>query len=195
MSDVLQSLLERVSIPANLLEAPAPSEDDLNTILQAAVTAPDHGAIRPWRFIKIQGEAQEKLADLFCEAARKNKPDITDAELEAIRQKPLRSPMIIAVVAVIKEHPKAPPHEQLLSAGAAAQHIMLAANALNYGSIWLTGPFASDPYVCQSLGLAEADQIVGFIYLGTPSAAAQMARKKIERRPDPADYTLEWTGS
>lgn len=191
---LLNGLLERVSIPANLLEAPAPSEEDLKTMINAAVTAPDHGALRPWRFVIIRDEALEKLGDVFREAAKLIKPDCTEAELEGARQKALRSPMVIAVVATIKEHPKVPPHEQMLSAGAAAQNLQLAANALGYGSIWLTGPFATDEHVYRSLGLNPGDRIVGFVYLGTPCPAASIAQKKLQNRPQAADFMVNWTG-
>src|SRR5690606_24357247 len=76
----------------------------------------------------------------------------------------------------------------------AAQNLQLAANALGYGSIWLTGPFATDEHVRQSLGLGSDDRIAGFIYLGTPGPAAAMARKKLQNRPQPADFMVNWTG-
>lgn len=191
---LLSGLLERVSIPANLLEAPAPSDEDLRTMVRAAVTAPDHGALRPWRFVIIRDDALQKLGDVFRESVKLKNPDSPEAELESARQKALRSPLVIAVVATIKEHPKVPPHEQMLSTGAAAQNLQLAANALGYGSIWLTGPFATDEHVRQSLGLGSDDRIAGFIYLGTPGPAAAMARKKLQNRPQPADFMVNWTG-
>lgn len=191
---LLDGLLERVSIPANLLEAPAPADEDLKIMINAAVTAPDHGGLRPWRFLIIRGEALEKLGDVFREAARLKNPDSPEADLQSARQKALRAPMVIAVVATIKEHPKVPPNEQMLSAGAAAQNLQLAANALGYGSIWLTGPFATDEHVCRSLGLNSDDRVVGFVYLGTPGPAAAMARKKLQNRPQAADFMVNWTG-
>ncbi|HEX7025966.1 MAG TPA: nitroreductase [Gammaproteobacteria bacterium] len=191
---LLDGLLERVSIPANLLEAPAPSDEDLKTMINAALTAPDHAGLRPWRFVIIRDHALQRLGDIFREAVKLKQPDSSEAELESARQKALRSPMVITVVATVKDHPKVPQHEQILSAGAAAQNLQLAANALGYGSIWLTGPFAGDEHVCRSLGLASTDRIVGFVYLGTPSPAAAMARKKLQNRPQAADFTVNWTG-
>lgn len=191
---LLDGLLERVSIPANLLEAPAPSDEDLRTMINAALTAPDHGGLRPWRFVIIRDEALQKLGDVFREAVKLKHPDSSEAELESARQKALRSPLVITVATTVKEHPKVPPHEQLLSTGAAAQNLQLAANALGYGSIWLTGPFATDEHVCRSLGLKPDDRIVGFVYLGTPSPAATVARKKLQNRPQAADFMVNWTG-
>lgn len=194
MSETLQSLLQRVSTPANLLREPAPTPEHLNTILQAALAAPDHAGLRPWRFIVIQGEARRRLGEVYAASALQDKPDTPPAELDAIREKALRAPMIVAVVAAIKPNPKVPVREQILSAGAAAHAMLLAANALGYGSIWLTGRFAEDPYVYKELGLKEGEQIVAFIHLGTPGPGSEITRRKIQNRPRPADYTVEWTG-
>ncbi|HEY3487598.1 MAG TPA: nitroreductase [Gammaproteobacteria bacterium] len=195
MSEALQSLLQRVSVPANLLRDPAPTPEHLTSILQAAVIAPDHAGLRPWRFIVIRGESRKRLGEVFAAATLEGKPDTPAAELEAIREKPVRAPMIVAVVAAIKPNPKVPAREQLLSAGAAAHSMLLAANALGYGSIWLTGAFATDSYVYKALGLKGEEQIVAFVHLGTPAPEAAMTRKKIQNRPKPADYTVEWTGT
>lgn len=194
MSEILQSLLQRVSIPANLLREPAPTPEHLNTILQAALAAPDHAGLRPWRFIVIQGDARRRLGEVYAASTLHAKPDTPPAELDAVREKALRAPMIVAVVAAIKPNPKVPVREQILSAGAAAHAMLLAANALGYGSIWLTGRFAEDPYVYKELGLKEGEQIVAFIHLGTPGPGSEITRKKIQNRPKPADYTVEWTG-
>lgn len=190
----LAALLERVSIPADMLVEPAPAGADLETIVQAGVSAPDHGGLRPWRFISIAGTARERLGEVFCEAARRAKPDVTEQELAGVRKKPLRAPLIVAVVAAVKSSPKIPEHEQVLSAGAAAQNVQLAANALGYGSIWLTGPFATDDYVLERLGLAPGERLVAFVYLGTPSPQAAMAQKKLQNRPRAADFIIDWNG-
>ena len=75
----------------------------------------------------------------------------------------------MVVVAQLIESPKIPEIEQMLSAGAAAHNVLLASNALGFGSIWLTGANAYDPYACDELGLEENERIIGFIYIGTPT--------------------------
>ena len=75
--------------------------------------------------------------------------------------------MIITVVAKITEHPKVPEIEQIISAGCAAHALELAAFAQGLGAMWRSGGMMFDPSVKASLGLAEHEQIVGFLYLGT----------------------------
>jgi nitroreductase len=93
--------------------------------------------------------------------------------LQRERSKALRAPLIVIVAARVASGVKIPAIEQVLSAGAAAQAMMLAAVALGFNAMWKTGTAAYDDLVKQSLGLEAADAIVGFLYLGTEVAPAQ----------------------
>ncbi len=195
MNQTLESLHKRVSIPADMLDLPIPNDEQLEQIIQAAVTAPDHGGIRPWRFVTIRGDARHKLGQVFCEAALAANPKLSESEQDLIKKKALRSPLILMVVAAVKPHPKVSADEQAYSAAAATQNVLLAANALGFGSIWLTGPFATSPVVCKKLGLKAEERIVAFVYLGTPSDRAHIAQKKIQSRPRTADFISDWNPS
>ena len=178
--EILEFLQSRQSIPAKMLTDPVPSQAQLGEIFQAAVAAPDHGKLQPWRFIIIEGEARHQLGDTFVRATQLREPDAHEERLEAIRSKPLRSPMIIAVCAIIEpDHPKTPEVEQIISAACAAHSVMMGLNALHFGAIMLTGPNAHDNTVKKELGLAARDVIVGFIYTGT-----QIDRLPAKSRPD-----------
>lgn len=185
---MLELLETRTSVPAMQLIDPAPNTAELDRILKAGLTAPDHAAMRPWRFITIQGDARAQLGDVFAAAAIKDNPDIPAEKLARVKQKPLRSPLIVVIVATITEdHPKTPVVEQILSAGSAATLIQLAATASGFGSIWLSGPNAYFADVKAALGVAPKDQIVGYLYMGTPSKPAVA-----KSRPALADHLSEW---
>jgi nitroreductase len=168
MNDPLK-YLQRQSTPAQALAEPAPDDRQLRQILKTALTAPDHGRLHPYRFLSIRGEARNRLSEIFGEATTRRDPDVEPAYLRKQKEKPLRSPLIVVVVAQLIDSPKIPEIEQILSAGAAAHNVLLAANALGFGSIWLTGDNAYDPYVQGELGLEDNERIVGFIYIGTPT--------------------------
>jgi nitroreductase len=185
---VFDVLLSRQSVPARLLAEPAPSDEVLTRVFAAAVTAPDHGAIRPWRFLVIRGEARERLGDLFAAALGRREPEADEAALAEMRGKALRAPLVVVVCAKITpDHPKVPPIEQVLAAGAAAQNMLIALHALGYGAILVTGANAYDPLVKAGLGLSEDDAIVGFINIGS---APEALRPK--RRPDPQAFVSSW---
>ena len=191
MSDARQLIdliAARRSVKADMLVEPAPSDDQLADLLQAAMSAPDHGAIRPWRFKVIRGEARHKLSDLFEDAQRKRDPAVADDVVNAMRGKPLRSPLIVAAVAeVMENHPKVPVEEQVVAAACATQNLLLAAHAAGWGAILLTGWPAFDATVKQGLGLAAKDSIIGFVYMGTPTEAPREMK-----RPDARNYIEDW---
>jgi len=169
--EAIEALISRRS-PGQFTE-PAPDDAALSEILHAAMRAPDHGKLKPWRFIVLRGEARLKFGEVMAEAMRRREPEAPDNMVAREREKPLRAPLIVVLVAAIKEGHKIPVIEQLLSAGAAAQNVMLAAHAMGYGAAWKTGAPAYDAYVKEALGLAPSDAIVGFLYLGTPLARPQ----------------------
>ena len=184
--DALIALTTRVSPAA--LDAPGPSGDVLQKILEAAVAAPDHGRMRPWRFILIEGAAREKFGGLLAEALARRDPMAPAGKLEAERKKALRAPLIVVVVASVQSNAKVPEIEQLVAVGAAAQNMLVAAYALGFGGFWRTGAIAYDPAMKRTLGLADSDAIIGFLYLGTTKTPGQ------PRQNDTVSVTRRWPG-
>jgi len=161
----IETLLRRYS--GRVLREPAPDEGALSLMLESAVRAPDHGRLRPWEFIVIEGEGRSRLGELLAEHARRTRPAATPEALERERQKAFRAPMIIVVAARTQPQARIPIIEQILSAGAAAHSILLAAFALGFNAVWKTGDAAYDESTKAALGLEAKDAIVGFLYVGT----------------------------
>ncbi|HWH32268.1 MAG TPA: nitroreductase family protein [Egibacteraceae bacterium] len=167
--DLYEGLLTRRSV--GKVTEPGPDDAELRRLLAAAAAAPDHGLHRPWRFVVLRGAARESLGEAFADALRARRPDCDEAALAADRAKPLRAPVLVAVISAPVPSPKAPEWEQLASAAAAAQNLLLAAHAGGWGAMWRTGWFVDAPEVRAELGLAESERCVGLVYLGTPAAA------------------------
>jgi nitroreductase len=185
--DAMTLLHERGSM--GKLTGPAPDPDQLEAIYRAALRAPDHGELRPWRFIEFSGEGLDKLGELFAEAEYREDPHAGDAVLDAARKKPLRAPLIIAVIArVTPDVDKVPRIEQVISAGCAAHAILLAAHAEGLGAMWRSGKYAFDPTVRKGLGLGEDDELVAFVYLGRPGG-----RHKPLPDHEIEDFVERWT--
>src|SRR5208337_407365 len=183
--DAYEALVTRVS-PIDIGD-PAPDEETLRRIVAAALRAPDHGRLHPWRFISIRGEGRQRLGDVFASALQRRDPKVTPEVLERERQKPLRGPLLLVVVARLAEPSKIPAVERLLSAGAAAQNIMLASHALGFAAMWKTGEAAYDTRVKEALGIEASDAIAGLLYIGTPKAMP-----KPPAPLDPADFVQAW---
>lgn len=161
--NAIDALLSRNS--AALLEAPAPTEQQLSQMFQAALRAADHGWLHPTRFITVAAEARGQLGRVFLESHDKWQ-ELPDDKQHKLLNAPLRAPTIIVVVHRQQPHPKIPAQEQLLSSAASAQNLLNAAWALGLGAIWRTGDVAFKPQVAAALGLQANEQIVGFIYVG-----------------------------
>ncbi len=181
--DALDLLLKRES--AAKLSEPGPTQAQLELMLQAAVRAPDHGRLRPWAFVVVPADRRERFGEIMAQSLQRRKPDASPEMVQREKQKALRAPTILVVAARPKSTERIPEIEQVLSAGAAAQNIMLAAYALGFGAMWRTGDAAYDDGVKTALGLMPSDKIVGFIYLGTPQAAPAPAPAP---RPAPNDF-------
>ena len=185
MSDIISFLQQRNSAPK--LTEPAPSREDLQQIYAAAFRAPDHARLRPWRFLTISGDRRRDFGELLRQALLARNPNADAAAQEKALNAPLRAPLLVVVVTRFSEHPKVPPVEQRMSAGCAAHGLLLAAEALGYAGIWRTGDAAFDNRVMYGLGLADGEEIAGFIYLGT---------REGEPKPLPAmdvcDYVRAW---
>jgi nitroreductase len=181
----IEALLRRYS--ARSLTEPAPDEAALALILESATRAPDHGRLRPWRFIVIRAEDRPAFGELLAAHARRNNSSISDEAVERERRKAWRAPLIIVVAAIVTAHGKVPAIEQILSAGAAAQNMLQAAFVLGFNAVWKTGGAAYEDSVKSALGLESKDAIVGFLYVGTDTAGSGTLP-----RPDWRDFVQYW---
>jgi nitroreductase len=149
------------------LAEPGPTLEDLDRLLQAAARAPDHGRLKPWRFIVLKDALREAFTAAAAEAKRARMPAMTAEQFAAEREKISRSPTIVVIgCAVNREQLKVPEIEQVVAVGAAAQNLFLAAHDLGYGVMWKTGAAAYDPAVKAVVGLRPDDHIVAIMHLG-----------------------------
>lgn len=189
-SETLDLLRTRRSVKPDLLAEPAPSAEELATILTIASRVPDHKKLVPWRFMVFQGEAREKAGELFAEACQVEEASPpSPVRLDMERKRFLRAPLVIGVISRATPKPGAPEWEQVLSAGAAAMNLCLAANALGYGTSWITEWIAYSPRVKAGLGLAENERVAGFVHIGTAKA-----KPEERERPILADIVTRWPG-
>jgi len=165
MTDALSLLLNRRSCHA--LTAPAPAGEALELIFRAALRVPDFQRLRPYRFLVAEGEGLERLGAAMRRAAIAGGQP---AEvIERAGRMPMRAPMVVTVVASPKPNEHVPEFDQILSAGCTVMAMQMAARGLGFGGVWRSGWLMHDPGFHRDLGLAEAERIVGFLYLGTPA--------------------------
>lgn len=185
----LDLLNQRRSVPSRRLGAPGPDDATLERLLTAAIRAPDHGKLVPFRLITIAGDALLQFGQALANLHARKEPDAPPSVLDKDRERYTHAPLVVTVVARIDEgHPKIPAQEQLLSAGCVAYNLLLGAQSLGYGAQWLTGWAAYDRDVAHLLGLAADERVIAFVHIGTAQEAAP------ERtRPDLRTLRSNWT--
>ncbi len=191
MNNAMLELLEaRRSVKPDRLLAPGPSPEQLDRILTIAARVPDHKKLVPWRFVVFEGEARARMGEVFAEAAlAEEREPPSPIRLETERKRFQRAPLVVGVVSRVTPKPGAPEWEQILSAGAAAFSLCLAANALGFGTSWITEWVAYSARVRAALGLAENERIAGFVHIGTP---AELPADR--ERPALAGIVSRWNG-
>jgi nitroreductase len=181
--ETLAFLARRRSASALTLRAPAPTEAETGNLLALAARAPDHGKLAPWRFVVLRDEGKVAFTQAL-ETIAQGRPDAAKAaaKLGKIKVPPL-------CIAVISRHVAGdiPEWEQRLSAGAVCALMVVAAQAMGYGANWITDWYAYDGAAGRLLGLADGEQVAGFVQIGTASEAP------LERvRPDLDSIVSVW---
>ena len=172
----LALLLNRYSLGIKHLQEPGPDADQLQTMVAAALRAPDHAELVPFRLVVVQGTARERLAGLFAEHAQRKGKDAEGVAIE--RERALRAPMTVAVLARIDlGHPLVPAHEQWMCVGGAVTNFLNAAHALGFAGKMLSGDKARAPHIAQAF-CEPGETLVGWIALGTPTRTPQGEARK-----------------
>lgn len=169
----------RRSCPADMLGAPGPDAETLDALLTIAARVPDHRRVTPYRFIVFEREARARFGAVLKDAFLKNDPSAETKRVAYEEGRFLRAPVVVAVISSIDPHHRTPEWEQVLSAGAVCQNMLLAANAHGFAAQWLTEWYAYDENVIAALGLGEHERVAGFVYVGT---AAEDPKERA--RPD-----------
>ncbi len=187
--ETLELLAQRRSTVADMLREPGPSAHDLEALLAVSARVPDHGKLAPWRFLVFEGDARSRAGEILAAVARSRDPEMAEDRLAIEQRRFARAPVVVAVVSRVTVPHKIPEWEQVLSAGAVCQTLLIAAHAMGYAGQWLTEWCAYDADVLAAFGLKPGERIAGYVYLGT-AASDPMERK----RPDVAAITRRWDG-
>lgn len=193
---ILKSIHYRKSQPVIDGEIP---ENDLMGILRCALTAPDHKALRPWKYIICRPQDKARLKKIIFDASvqliqthtvEKNSMDeLAENELNGIEAKIDKklncAPYIIICVLNVRTDTPVCEIEQVLSAGAAVQNMVIAAEATGYACFWRTGDWAYNPFLKKALGLGDEAKITGFLNLGKMQTQKQVDAPE---RPAFSDY-------
>lgn len=181
---VRASILSRRNVSPRRLVEPGPSAEQLDAMLSLAAAAPDHGLLTPWRFVIVPAARRHRLAEAFVLALVDRDPGATLEQIEAAREKAHRAPLLLVAVACLgPREPDIPPLERMVSMGAAVQNLLLGAHAMGFGAGLTSGRAMASPRVRSLLALADGEEAVCCINVGTAAKA-----RPLRLRPAPASF-------
>jgi nitroreductase len=186
LMDVLEAIHTRYSIGS--VGPDAVPRELIEKLLDAAVQAPNHYKVRPWRFVVLTGEGRRQLGEVMAGVFHRRFPDVTAEALDRERAKPLRAPVVIAVGVDKPAESRVDEIENVCAVAAACENILLAAHALGLGGKWRTGDAARDPAVKKFLGFTPDQYLIAFLYIGYPANHSSPVQ-----RPSFEDRTV-WIG-
>ena len=182
MSEISNFFSKRRSVMARKMSSKPINKKDLNSVLQAGIRVPDHGALCPWKLKVIQGEARKRIDDevIFPQFLKKN-PESSEINKEIESRRLQRAGVVIAVLSTPIEHPNIPSWEMQLSSGAVCMNLLSCAQSMGYAAQWLTEWYSYDDRVLSYLGgRVGTDRVSGFIYIGH-----KVDEPNERRRPEP----------
>lgn len=187
-SNPLQTLLARRSVSPKRLGAPAPGAADLRLMLQAALRAPDHGGLHPWRVLEFSPATREALAAAFEREKRRRDPLAPPDDIDKARAHATQPPLLLGFVVCLRERSAVPLREQWLAAGAALANLLNAAHQLGYGASILSGERCFDAGLLADLGVQANEALAGFVSIGSVLRAPPPAQPV-----SPEEVWSEWT--
>ena len=176
---VLDAILHRRSV-ARFVEDVLPTPAELDALLRAATTVPDHGELRPYRFVVSQGAGRARFGAALAAAGLENNPDLPQGLQEKLRSKALAAPTQILIVSSPRPGMKIPVWEQEVTASCTGYAIALAAHALGLGAIWKSAPRMDGAQLRATLDLREGERLLGWVNVGRPVAEGAVPRVDVE---------------
>jgi nitroreductase len=179
--DAMEAILTRHSI--KVVKPDPVAHELIKSLLQAAVQAPNHYNVRPWRFVVLTGKSREALGEVMAQALKKQNPELPDSGMDIERAKPCRAPVLIAVGVDKPGDLRVLQIENICATAAAVENLLLAAHAQGLGGMWRTGPATQDLDIKKFLGFDREQEIIGFVYIGYPNmVASSVERPSFEDR-------------
>ncbi|PZU48819.1 MAG: nitroreductase [Microbacterium sp.] len=146
----------------------APTRAELLTLVSAAGRVADHSSLRPWRIIELRGDDRLALGAAIAKAEKSDKPST----------KPLRAPLLIAVVASYRKSDKVPRWEQEAVASGVAHVLSLLLDEAGWGVLWRTGHYTRSKAVAKAHGLGADEELLGWLYVGGKPERSRPSRRK-----------------
>lgn len=163
----------------------------IEKILEAATKAPSSENRQPWKFVVVEGDSKEEFVALLNDVMNKlNAHDIDTNSLKWSIKSMDRASIIILVLNSITEYTNDPYPtidkrsnykkyewlEDIQSIGGAIQTMILAAQDLGLGTLWIGDMFYADKEICEWLNCDH--ELVAAVAVGYPNQSPDPRPRK-----------------
>jgi len=155
----------------------APTKRELLPLIEAAASVADHGSLRPWRLVALRGDARARLGAAIVEAT-----GLEGGAAEKMAAKPLRAPLLLAIVVSPKPSPKVPGWEQEAVASGVAHALSLVLDEAGWGVMWRTGHYTRSGAVHRTHDLKPDEYLLGWLYIGGAKKTKGGRRKPVKAK-------------
>jgi nitroreductase len=148
----------------------AVTREEIETLLDAAVLAPNHRLTRPWRFY-VLGPAARYAYGLVLgdrKARKTQDPDAARTLRETIAREHRALPCMLAVTIAQNESPEVR-EEDYAAAMMGIENLALTAVSLGLGTHIKTGAVMEDPGARAAVGVGDGERIVAIVNVGEPA--------------------------
>ena len=149
-------------------------------MVRAAATSPDHGNLRPWRLVYVEGEARARFGDALADAGLSINPELPESLQVKLRSKAFVGPALLVIVASLRPEAKVDVWEQQATAACAGFAVVLAAEALGLGAVWKSAPFRDGPELRRLLDLGEHELLLGWVNVGQHATGRALSPRPVE---------------
>ncbi len=148
----------------------APDDRTLSRVLATAMTVPDHGGLRPWRFAVVSGAGRERFATALVAGLHELRgQDLPEAVVAKMHGKAFAAPCAVVLISSPDTASNVPVWEQVISASCTGYAVVLAATALGLGAVWKSAAVLESGPVRSLFELQPDERLLGWVNLGDPA--------------------------
>jgi nitroreductase len=145
------------------------TREQVETLLELAVLAPNHRMSAPWRFLVLGPEARRSYGQVLGgrKAKKVEDPEAAQVIVAKTTAEAVAAPLMLGVIQKLSDNPEIL-EEDYAATWMAIQNILLGAVELGLGTHLRTGAVFSDPAVRAAWDVVEGERVVAVILLGVP---------------------------
>jgi nitroreductase len=191
LSEITDVIKDRRTIYPEFYADRKVHREQVETILNNAIWAPNHGSTQPWEFKVFLGAGRVGLSDFLSQlyTEKFQGDDFNQKKFDKLKNRPISSGCAVIAVSLNRDpESKIIELEEIEAVACAIQNMYLTCTAWGLGSFWSTPKLIYTPEMNEFLELKTEDKCLGLFYIGYPKPDYEWP--KGHRKP--IEYFTKW---